>query len=161
MGHKSQAALEFLTTYGWAFLVLLIIISALAYFGVLSPSKLLPDKCTFGEEFECSGHQISASVGTFKLRLKNNVGEAIDVSQITLSTEGSVPYLCTGALNPPFPYNNWKSGNITDFSWSGCSGGDIFKGQKGKVLITIRYNTVNSGAGYVKESKGEAFATVI
>lgn len=38
---KSQAAMEFLMTYGWAILVALIVISALAYFGVLNPERFL------------------------------------------------------------------------------------------------------------------------
>ena len=49
-GKKSQAALEFLTTYGWAFLIILIMIGALSYFGILSPSKLLPNRCNFGRK---------------------------------------------------------------------------------------------------------------
>ena len=36
---KSQAAMDFLMTYGWAILIVLIAIGALAYFGVLSPEK--------------------------------------------------------------------------------------------------------------------------
>jgi hypothetical protein len=42
---KSQAAMEFLMTYGWAILVVLAAIAALAYFGVLSPGKFIPEKC--------------------------------------------------------------------------------------------------------------------
>jgi len=38
-GRKGQAAMEFLMTYGWAILVVLVVIGALAYFGVLSPSS--------------------------------------------------------------------------------------------------------------------------
>ena len=34
-GKKAQAAMEFLMTYGWAILVVLVTIGALAYFGVL------------------------------------------------------------------------------------------------------------------------------
>lgn len=71
---RAQAALEFLTTYGWAFLVILIMISALAYFGVLRPSRLLPDRCSFGAEFECRDFQISQIDDTVKVKLKNNVG---------------------------------------------------------------------------------------
>ena len=41
---KAQAAMEFLMTYGWALLVVLIAISALAYFGLLNPSRFLPEK---------------------------------------------------------------------------------------------------------------------
>ena len=47
MGSKrAQAAMEFLMTYGWAILVVLAAIGALAYFGVLSPDRFLPEKCT-------------------------------------------------------------------------------------------------------------------
>ena len=38
--------MEFLMTYGWAILVVLAAIGALAYFGVLSPDRFLPEKCT-------------------------------------------------------------------------------------------------------------------
>ena len=38
---RGQAALEFLTTYGWAFLVILVMIGALAYFGVLDPERFV------------------------------------------------------------------------------------------------------------------------
>lgn len=39
MNRKEQAGLEFLMTYGWAILVVLVTIAVLAYFGVLSPTK--------------------------------------------------------------------------------------------------------------------------
>ncbi len=42
MGRKLDNFMEFLMTYGWAILVMLIAIGALAYFGVISPEKLLP-----------------------------------------------------------------------------------------------------------------------
>jgi len=58
---RAQAALEFLTTYGWAFLVILIMIGALAYFGVLNPSNLVPDTCTAGDGFTCTEYQATAN----------------------------------------------------------------------------------------------------
>ena len=39
---RGQAAMEFLLTYGWAILVVLVVIGALAYMGVLDPAKMLP-----------------------------------------------------------------------------------------------------------------------
>ncbi len=158
---KSQAALEFLTTYGWAFLVILIMIGTLAYFGILSPSKILPNRCNFGAEFQCLDYQIGNTVGgagTFKLRLRNDLGEPIDVSLIGLSTESTTAYLCSTA--PTLP-SGWKGGNITDLTWSSCSGGGLVQGEKGKVLVTIKYNTVSSGNSYTKQVNGEIFSTVI
>ena len=98
---KSQAALEFLTTYGWAFLVILIMIGTLAYFGILSPSKLLPNRCNFGSEFQCLDYQIGAT--TFKIRMKNNIGEPMDVSSVDLSGESTTAYTCTSPAEPTPP----------------------------------------------------------
>lgn len=39
---RSSFWLEFLMSYGWAILIVLIAIGALVYFGVLNPQKLLP-----------------------------------------------------------------------------------------------------------------------
>ena len=38
---KSQAALEFIMTYGWAILAVIIAIAALSYFGVLKPDRVM------------------------------------------------------------------------------------------------------------------------
>ena len=157
---KSQAALEFLTTYGWALLVILIMIGTLAYFGILSPSKILPNRCTFGSEFQCVDYQISATANTFKLRLKSAAGEPIDVSAITLGSEGATQYACS---TPPSNPLAWKSGQIIDLTWSGCNSASagMVAGEKGKILVTISYNSVVSGSGYTKEVKGEVFSAVI
>jgi hypothetical protein len=49
MYRKSQAAMEFLMTYGWALLVILLVLAALAYFGMLNPDRFLPDKITVSD----------------------------------------------------------------------------------------------------------------
>ena len=52
-GKKAQAAMEFLTTYGWAILILIIVIVALANLGVFrSPST--PNTCNVAAPFACS-----------------------------------------------------------------------------------------------------------
>ena len=56
---KGQAAMEFLMTYGWAILVVLVAIGALAYFGVLDPNRLLPARCTVELPFSCSDQRVT------------------------------------------------------------------------------------------------------
>ncbi len=157
---KGQIALEFLTTYGWAFLVIIIMISALAYFGILDPSKLLPDRCNFGTEIGCADHLLDASGDNFRLRLKNNVGEIITVSGISLSSQTATSFTCSSfdSGNP----SNWKSGNIEDLSWSGCtwSSAGFEPGSKAKIEVKITYNKVKSGASYPHDVHGEVLATV-
>ena len=158
--NKGQAALEFLTTYGWAFLVILIMIGALAYFGVLNPSKLLPNRCQFSSEFQCLDYQISATSNTFNLKLKSNSGDPIQISAITLSSDTATQFSCTTTptLNVAIP-----SGNITNMLFSVCNPSTVGwnAGDKGKVYVTLTYFSVASGASYSKASKGEILTTLV
>ena len=160
---KSQAALEFLTTYGWAFLIILLMIGTLAYFGVLNPSKLLPSRCNFGAEFQCLDYQITTS--TFGLRLKSNVGEPITLIRLAWETEATPSVIsCTNTSIPttgaPVIMN---TGQIRDYAWTACSGAGttvLRSGTKGKVLITLEYYETASSATYTKQVQGEVYSTV-
>ncbi len=85
MFKKAQAAMEFLMTYGWAILVVLVVIGALAYFGVLSPSTLLPEKCTFPSSVSCIDHSIQSSSVT--IVLQNGAGRDMSVTSVDTVSE--------------------------------------------------------------------------
>ena len=82
---KAQAALEFLTTYGWAFLVILIMIAALSYFGVFDPSRFLPDKCIFGTGIGVCQDFTVLSNGNLVFTIFNNLG-----SPVVINTNGTI-----------------------------------------------------------------------
>src|SRR3989338_5951657 len=84
---RAQAGLEFLTTYAWAFVVILIVIGALTYFGVTDPTRILPDRCNFGAEFNCINHIIDASNSQVRLQLQNGQGEVLVASGFSLRSE--------------------------------------------------------------------------
>ena len=81
--HSSQAALEFLMTYGWAILVVIAAIGVLAYFGVLSPDQFLPRKCILPAVLAC----LDYTVENYKivLVLQNTQGETIIIDKVTVS----------------------------------------------------------------------------
>ena len=80
---SGQAAMEFLMTYGWAILVVLAAIAALAYFGVLSPAKLLPEKCVIEAGITCDGHKVEPTKIT--LVLTNSVeGRPLMINSIAV-----------------------------------------------------------------------------
>jgi len=83
MYKKAQAATEFLMTYGWAILVVGVAIAALAYFGVLSPSRFLPNKCTLPSGLACIDHKVSTSDVT--MILQNSLGYTVNVTSINLT----------------------------------------------------------------------------
>ena len=81
---KGQAALEFLMTYGWAILVVLAAIGALAYFGVLSPDRFLPEKCTLPSGIACLDFNWHATDG-FTIVIQNAQGFDMATTSITLN----------------------------------------------------------------------------
>ncbi|MCF7871583.1 hypothetical protein K9L97_00985 [Candidatus Woesearchaeota archaeon] len=68
---RGQAAIEFLTTYGWAFMAIIIAMGALYYFDVLDTDRYVLVECETGPQIAC----IEASLdeeGNLTLRLQNN-----------------------------------------------------------------------------------------
>lgn len=81
---KGQAAMEFLMTYGWAILVVLVAIGALAYFGVLSPERLIPERCVMQAGIECADAKVTATDVTIVLR--NSMGYTVDITNVSVGT---------------------------------------------------------------------------
>jgi len=80
---KAQAAMEFLMTYGWAILVVLLAIAALAYFGVLNPGKYLPSSCTLGSGLSCNDFKVETN--TVTLVITNGMGEDLNPFNVTIA----------------------------------------------------------------------------
>ena len=121
---KSQAAMEFLMTYGWAILVVLAAIAALAYFGVLSPEKFLPEKCILQPGIACVSHKVEPAQVT--LVISNGLGRTMIINSIAVGS-------CSGTFT-----QEMLSGTDHTFVIGGsCSNGiakDKFKGD-----ITMSY----------------------
>ena len=50
---KGQSAVEYIMTYGWAILALVIVTGALLASGVISPNYLISEECNLGSNFPC------------------------------------------------------------------------------------------------------------
>ncbi len=146
MHKKGQAAMEFLMTYGWAILVVLIAIGALAYFGVLSPERFLPEKCVIstGSGLYCDDY--SASGTTVTLRIKNILTDTITVSGITLDVTGET----CDALNIT---QDVSADSTYDF---GITCGTLVSGDKIKGDISISFAKVG---GLSKTAAGQLVTT--
>jgi uncharacterized protein (UPF0333 family) len=96
MNRKGQAAMEFLMTYGWAIVVVLAAIGALAYFGVLSPQKLLPDRTTFTAPLpNVDNAVVSQTANSVQIAFKNNKG--VDITLPLTATVSNGGSACSAA----------------------------------------------------------------
>ncbi len=93
---RAQAAMEFLMTYGWAILVVLVAIGALAYFGVLSPDKFLPSKCTLPSGLACLDHK-ATSTGVTAV-IQNGMGYDLTSVSVTFKDCGTATGVTYGTI---------------------------------------------------------------
>lgn len=141
MGRESQASLEFLTTYTWAFLVIAITIGALYSFGALDFSKFSPPKCVFPSQFKCLDFSLQPT--NIKVKLINDVGEDICVRTITLTQDAASPVVCTLQALPRGPCRlneiNWPATDILDINFASCNGRAYLPNEKAELNLNLVY----------------------
>jgi uncharacterized protein (UPF0333 family) len=138
---KGQAAMEFLMTYGWAILVVIAAVAALAYFGVLNPDRFLPEKCTMPSGIACLDS--TGSTSSITLRLQNAAG--FDMSGVTVSLIGAnstgSSVACTGITS----LSNGEAGTATCASTYAT----------GKLSATVEVNYTNQQTSIPHTKKGD------
>ena len=124
---KSQAAMEFLMTYGWAILVVLVAIGALAYFGVLSPERFLPAKCTLPAGVACVDFNVGAA--NVDVVLRNGIG--FDLTGVVVSVSG-----CTDS-----PSASMSNGAQSTFTATVCG---LTSGSKFSGDVNVSYTNADT-----------------
>jgi hypothetical protein len=136
--------MEFLMTYGWAILVVLAAIGALAYFGVLSPDKFLPEKCNFPSASGLGCIDWTATTpGNISLVVKNGAGHDLEDLSITFTDT------VAGCQNPSTPIDLGNGDqeiiNIVCNSGSEFSSSNSFKSD-----VNISYTNAATELAQVK-----------
>ncbi len=107
---KGQAAIEFLMTYGWAFLAVLVALGAFSYLGLLSPAAFLPERCEIIVGFSCADFQLASQQAT--LQLVNMMGEEAVVERLALyDPQDPTTPLCL--FSTPVPFQNGEKKTVT------------------------------------------------
>ena len=79
MFKRAQTATEFLLTYGWALLVVLVLLGAISY--IYYQNRLIPDTCFFPASLPCIDKPVlDYKHEQIKIALKNNMGYSINIS---------------------------------------------------------------------------------
>lgn len=84
---RGQAAVEFLTTYGWALMAILIMLGALAYFDLFDRDRYIAEGCETGAQLQCLESTINES-GFLQLNMRNNYAVNITVEDIHIRIHG-------------------------------------------------------------------------
>jgi len=88
MKRRAQVAVEFLTTYGWVIIGILLLFAVLFYYGTFDPMRFVPNQCDFEQGFHCETYRFQgAGSPTAPMRLtvqfSNKLGYDIAFSSNT------------------------------------------------------------------------------
>ncbi|MDD5317977.1 MAG: hypothetical protein PHF51_04595 [Candidatus ainarchaeum sp.] len=140
-----QAAMEFLITYGWVLMIVLVIISVLLYLNVVGGS--IPKTCTFAPGFACHDFAINGS-GYLNLDVSQTLGRDINVTGFACSSivTNPIPSQLDRVVNIPdgwhFAVVGFGSGN-NDASYAQCCFA-LGAGDGCKARMALRYNYADS-----------------
>ena len=90
MFRKGQAAMEYLMTYGWAILIVVIVAAALFALGVFNPATFVGQSATGFPNLglpESGSWQLNSN-GDFNLIIENNLASQINITNITATIGG-------------------------------------------------------------------------
>ena len=78
---RGQAALDFLMTYGWALLLIVLVVGALFSMGIFDMGMFMGSRATGFAQVSVSAWQLNTS-GYLNVRLRNNAGKDINVTSV-------------------------------------------------------------------------------
>ena len=133
----SQAALEFLSTYVWAFFVIAITIGTLYYFGIFDFGKYLPQKCIFPSQFKCLDFSLKPAEA--RVKLANNLGEDIKITALQITNDAVPSITCM----PPTSFD-WLHSTDKDIVFTSCAGGGYIAGERVELKISMSYYALNT-----------------
>jgi len=83
---RGQSATEYIVTYGWAILALVIVIGVLISSGILSPTYLISDECNAGTNLPCKFALVDNAGSTdIILEIHNGFAYGIDIEDMNVT----------------------------------------------------------------------------
>lgn len=148
---RGQSAMEFLMTYGWAILVLIIVIAVLFYMGVMDPKKGTGDTCMLAPGFSCYSFKVSSGSGALHLDLGQASGDGIVVTAVGCSDDpaDTPESLANPVYIPSGEHRYVVGGNSLNQEVECISEEGSVLGSRYKGVIRIDYETLSDGVGRV------------
>lgn len=140
--HKAQSAVEYLTTYGWAIMIIAIVLSVIFYFGVFSPGRFINTQCIFPADFSCLNSFMSTN-GVIVINIQQSTPYTINIKAYGCNTN---PVYTT--MTTPANQISVAIGSNTTLSIQCYNGTNAFSGSVGTLFngyIILNYTDVPTG----------------
>ncbi|MEM0147728.1 MAG: hypothetical protein QXD11_02755 [Candidatus Micrarchaeaceae archaeon] len=139
---KLQSAMEYLMTYGWAILLLGIVLASLYALGLFSPSSFIQSTCLLQANFGCINAYLSSS-GKLTVNIEQNTESPINITSIGCNTNAT--YYNMVSISPPL---SLPIGSNHTFTVQCYQGTQQYSGQIGSIFkgyLLFNYTSLQTG----------------
>ena len=158
---RGQAALEFLMTYGWAFLVMIAVIAGIVALDPLGAAQTSINTCQIGGALSCGSDALvlsaAGSGGSLDVRFENAGRESITVDNITISNsagDGNESMENSSFVMAPGETFDVEFGNPNS-----TIGGGLVSGDQYTFELSAEVYTTRVGDSYSRPLTGQIRAT--
>ena len=143
MSQKGQAALDFLMTYGWALLLVVLVVGALFALGIFDIGSFLGSRSSGFAQIKPVGWRIEPT-GAFSIKLQNNAGTDVNVTAINATLRTTTIDFATNTS-----ITNGKQSatlNVSTFS--------NVPSQGGSYTLNVQIHYVDTATGFSYQDSG-------
>jgi len=151
---KAQSAMEYLMTYGWAILIIAVVLGALFSLGVFSGASLLGTTCIASSGYLCSGLTYTHSNNQITATIGQNTGATYYGVAVEYAPQGA-------ATTNGIPTSNGFT------SISSLSGNTLLSGQTVSISLqassanTVSVGTTTAGSLWLAYSTNSLISTCV
>jgi len=159
---RAQAAMEYLMSYGWAIVIIVVALAVLVYLGVFSAGGKTPDICSFPPGIQCRTFRLETD-GSLNTTIYNGFSDKIVITNVACTSEQP-----TAQGEPP----SWESANesidagyVGSVDFAACKLGDgtTATGKLGDTYrgrLYIKYYLQSEGSGSPSVIRGDISASM-
>ena len=147
---KAQSAMEYLLTYGWAFLIITVVLAAIFYF--VNPSKVAGNLCLLQAGFSCQNFFILPN-GLLTVNLEQATQSSLNITgyNCTAGTSIVLPKLTT-SNQIAMPIGSNASISMPCYTATGS----VFSGSPGQIYTgVLAFNYTELDTGFPHQTTGK------
>lgn len=138
---RSQAALEYLLTYGWAILIVIIVGASLYALGVFTPGQWTGKRQTGFAQFRVADFSLKSN-GDLTIVFQNQIGKTVNIDNINATLKG---HTCTfGYSHSVGPNTMYTATKDCSASFSNLNFRNSFS-----IIVDFYYTDLDSGLAHV------------
>jgi len=124
---KAQSAMEYLMTYGWAILIIAVVLGVFFSIGVFNPSAFVSSTCVLSSGLECANYVLSTN-GILTVRIENSMNDPINITAIGCSENKTTNGMSTLPVQAYIPLGGSYTFNIPCAGASNSLIGSLYEG---------------------------------